>query len=67
MDDLHFSQLTHELDIAKHFALGHVFGVLLDDAKLKKKNVNYVFLKFVFSKKATKIEEIFTIDLTLTT
>ena len=37
MDDLHFSQLTHELDIAKHFALGHVFGVLLDDAKLNKK------------------------------
>lgn len=33
MDDLHFSQLTHELDIAKHLALGHVFGVrLLDDA-----------------------------------
>ena len=30
MDDLHFSQLTHELDIAKHLALGHVFGVLLD-------------------------------------
>ena len=30
MNDLHFSQLTHELDIAKHLALGHVFGVLLD-------------------------------------
>ena len=27
----------------------------------------YVYLKFIFSKKATKIDEIFTVDLTLTT
>ena len=29
--------------------------------------VSYFWLKFVFSKKATKIDEIFTVDLTLTT
>jgi hypothetical protein len=27
----------------------------------------YILLKFVFSKKATKIDKIFTVDLTLTT
>ena len=27
----------------------------------------YVYLKFIFSKKATKIDEIFTVDLTFTT
>ena len=29
--------------------------------------LNSVYLKFIFSKKATKIDEIFTVDLTVTT
>ena len=33
----------------------------------KKDKVSNYLVKFVFSKKATKIDEIFTIDLTLTT
>jgi hypothetical protein len=63
-----------------YFRFTFIFSLLLLNLKLErlssrrlflfiKKKVSYKFfyLKFVFSKKSTNIDEIFTVDLTLTT
>ena len=47
----------------------HAFQRLYVNNKInfRRKNIDQILIKFVFSKKAIKIDEIFTVDLTPTT